>query len=192
MKYRALTLVAASMLILVAGTRLIYAQQDCGNGLPCGSIPWPQPNPPQLQSPTPMPTVGVTQIPPTQTPGGPTATPAPSSTAAFDSSGLNDQVSTLGAVIQTTPLAINDINGTPVNTTGTFDTLGVNAGTFFGYARGISQASFGQMSPLFDFGFLALIVVISIKLITFLLPIGSAIFGVIRGVIALIRSLNPL
>lgn len=192
MKYRAFILVAASMLIFSTAA----AQDDCGDGLPCGKIPWDLPALPSLQSPTPIPTVALTQVPPTQTPGGPTATPtsAPTSTptsGGFDS-GLNDQVATLGAVIQTTPLVINDANGTPVNTTDSFDEMGANAGTFFGYARGLSEASFGEMSPLFNFGFLALIIVISIKLLTFLLPIGSAIFGILRNIISLVRDFIPI
>jgi len=188
MKWRALFLTAASMLMLSAAVRA----GECGNGLPCGSIPWPQPNPPQLQSPTPMPTIALTQIPPTQTPGGPTATPAPTNTPPVNVGDINDQVATLGAVIQSTPMGVNDINGTPVDTDATFAELGSNAGTFFGYVRTMSEVGFGQLTPLVALGFLALAVVISVKLITFLLPIASVFFGILQSVISLVRNLIPL
>lgn len=188
MKYRVLILMAASMLIFSAAA----AQNDCGDGLPCGKIPWDLPALPPLQSPTPLPTVGVTQVPPTPGPGTPTPTPLPTNTPGLDTGGLNDQVATLGAIAQSTPFTVNDMNGTPVDTDAAFTEVGDNAGTFFGYARGISEASFGKMSPLFNFAFIALVIVVTLKILTYVLPFISVVFGIIRNVVALIRSLDPL
>lgn len=172
----------------------VAAQDDCGDGLPCGKIPWDLPVMPALPSPTPMPTQAFTAIPPTPGAGTPTWTPAPTDTpvVAIDTDDLGNQVATLGAVVNSTPGTINDLNGTPVNTDEIYEELGENAGTFFGYARGITEASFGEMSPLFNFTFVALLVVISVKLLTFLLPIGAAMFGIIRNVVSLIRDFLPI
>ncbi len=183
-------LICAVMLIL--GASLVVAQDDCGDGLPCGKIPWSIPPLPQVESPTPMPTIGVTISVPTQTPGGATATPAPTSTPNLDTSGISDQMGTLQSVMASTPLSVSDLNGTPVNTDDTFTELGSNAGTFFGYIRTISTVGFGQMTPLVSFAFIAMVVVISIKASGFIIPLGAAIFGIIRKVIGLILDFLPL
>lgn len=182
-----------ALLVLVLAVP-VAAQDDCGDGLPCGKIPWDLPVLPALPSPTPMPTQAFTAIPPTPGAGTPTWTPSPTATesASVDTDVLGDQVATLGAVINSTPGTINDLNGTPVNANEVYEELGENAGTFFGYVRGITEASFGELSPLFNFTFLGLLVVISVKLLTFLLPVGAAMFGIIRNVISLIRDFIPV
>lgn len=187
---RALLAIVAAV---VLGVGVALAQDDCGDGLPCGRIPWDLPILPALPSPTPMPTLAFTAIPPTPGAGTPTWTPTPTATpGGLDTGDLDNQVATLGAAINATPISINDLNGTPVNNQESFEELGLNAGTFFGYARAITSASFGEMSPLFNFGFLALLIVISVKLLTFLLPIGAVVFGILRNVISLIRDFLPI
>jgi len=114
-KYRVLILVAASMLIFSVAA----AQDDCGDGLPCGRLPWSLPVLPNLPSPTPMPTVGITTVPPTQTPGGPTATPTPTTVppgAGFDIDvgGISDQFATLQGLAEATEQVVM-VSGTPVS-----------------------------------------------------------------------------
>ncbi len=190
-KYRALRFIGAATLILLMGVRLIYAQQDCGNGLPCGSIPWPQPNPPQLQSPTPMPTIGVTINPPTQTPGGPTATLAPTQPSFdIDVSGINDQFATLQSLAEATDPVV-EVSGTPVNTTGQVATLTANSGTFFGYVRAVSEIDLGGLTPLIGFITLSFLTVLGVKVVTLLLPVLSALFGFARKIIGIVLDFLP-
>jgi len=181
-KYRALTLVAASMLIFG-----IVQAGECGDGLPCGSIPWPQPNPPQLVSPSPMPTIGVTVNPPTNTPGGPTATPTPtpvptSAPFSLDLDGLNDQFGTLQAALEATEEVV-EVSGTPVTTSGQLDSLADNSFIFFSYVRGIGEADLGGMTPFITFAIISFLTVIAVKSITFILPVLIAIFYFLKGVI---------
>ena len=185
-KYRVLTLVAAALLMF----GLVRAG-ECGDGLPCGSIPWPQPNPPQLQSPTPMPTIGVTTIPPTQTPGGATATPAPT-TVGFDIdvSGINDQFGTLQALAEATDPVV-EVSGTPVSNTGQLATLSANSGTFFGYVRAVSEMDLGGLTPLIGFVTLSFLTVLGVKVVTLLLPILSALFGFARKIIGIVLDFLP-
>lgn len=173
----------------LALTGFAAAQSDCGNGLPCGSIPWPQPNPPQLRSPTPMPTVGVTLAPPTQTPGGPTATPAPTEVS-VDTSPLNDQFATLQAVIEATEPVV-EVSGTPVSASEQLDSLASGSYTFFGYVRGVAELDLGGLTPLMVFLIVSLLTVIAVKSITFILPVLAAIFAFLKSIVDFVLNLLP-
>src|SRR6185369_5924033 len=185
-KYRVLILAAASMLMFSAALA-----GECGDGLPCGSIPWPQPNPTQLQSPTPMPTIGVTINPPTQTPGGPTATPAPTE-ASFnlDLGGLNDKFATLQSVVEATDQVV-EVSGTPVSAGDQLDTVAASGYTFFGYVRGITELDLGGLTPFITFVTTSLVVVIAVKSITFILPVLLALFNFIKGIINVVLNFLP-
>lgn len=184
----------------------------CGYGLPCGPIPWNLPRFPSLESPTPIPTLFITATPtPTYTPSltptwtpvlSPTITPTPSSTytptptytptLALDADFLNDQLATVQAMFDATPIEFVDAAGTPVNTDTTFSELGTNAGMFFGYVRGAaSNGNFGKITPLFAFVILTLTVVFLVKLSLYLLPVIAAIFGLIRKILNLILDFLP-
>lgn len=292
---------------------------DCGNGLPCGPIPWRMPVLPDLSSPTPMPTL---EIPESNiNPGEPTSTPAPINTAtpiALDIDGIDGQLSLLNSAILQTPGAVETdfplgltgnvlLNGdfsswsgglptnwnnnpappnctisqetggvritklsaacTPnmnqarltmgqsynytiqileitgslavesatnpappiVSTVGlhTFTNvptysvtfrlrptvtptnvviasvtvqpsntvianLGTNANIFFNYARGLSGNSFGPLAPLAVLSVSGLVLILSVKLLTFFLPIISALFGIIRKIVTAILEFLPL
>lgn len=185
-------LVAASILILLAAAPA-FAQRDCGDGLPCGRLPWDLPVLPQLPSPTPMPTFALTVQP---TPGAGTPTVAPSPTLALvntiDTSAISNQVGTMSAVMASTPYIIQDFNGTPVDTSESLTELEDNASFFFGYARSISSAYVGKLSPLMTFMLLSVAVIVSIKATTYLLPFISAVVGLVRKVISLILDFLPL
>src|SRR4030042_4743469 len=44
----------ALVILAALPSGLINGQEDCGNGLPCGPIPWSLPAWPQMESPTPI------------------------------------------------------------------------------------------------------------------------------------------
>lgn len=178
------------LLLLIPGT---VSAQNCGNGLPCGPVPWSLPPLPRLASPTPMPTIMLTPVAPTPGPGTPTSTPAPTSapTQAFDMSSINNQVATLQNYMETTQEPIYNELGTPVGLS-SLPELSSGAGLFFGYAKGFSGASFGALSPVFTLALVSMVTVLSVKTITFILPILATVIGIIRNLISLIRDFIPL
>lgn len=183
------------ILILLAAIALPVLAGDCGNGLPCGPLGWTLPPLPVLPSPTFMPTLAITAIAPTQVSGAvPTAPAIPTAPplVEVDTSGIGDQMATLNAVVAATSVPIVDLNGTPVDTDASFTELGDNAGQFFGYARSLSEASVGELTPLLAFGLLSFVVVIAVKIPTYLLPIAAAVFGLIRKIVQVILEFIPL
>lgn len=182
------------LLVLLCGAITVQAQSDCGNGLPCGPIPWPLPRLPDLQSPTPMPTVVITQAAADPPDGTPTATPSTTPTylpGTLDTGGIDDNMATLQAIMEQTPEAIYNFEGTPVDTNEVFTELGENAGTFFGYARGLADVTFGAWTPLISFSILAFLTVIAVKIMTFLLPVITVVFGLVRKIIQLVLDFLP-
>lgn len=167
---------------------------NCGNGLPCGPVPWSLPALPRLASPTPMPTIVLTTVPPTPGAGTPTATP-PAATAtptpSFNVSQITDSVATLSALSEATQEVIMNAEGTPVGLDG-LDTIAPAAGQFFGYAKGFSDASFGSLSPVFTFTLISMVTITSVKMITFLLPIMAMIIKFLRNLLSLIADFLPL
>lgn len=181
-------------LILMLSVGVAAAQQrECGNGLPCGSIPWPLGNPPVLTSPTPMPTVGVTAVLPTVTPGGPTPTPIPP-TVGFDidTSGISDRFATLQAMAEATDEPVL-VDGTPVSSTDQLSEMAEDSTTFFSYARALASVDLGTgFSPIWAFGFLTFAIVLGVTIITYILPLLAALFGLIRKVIQVLLDFLPL
>jgi hypothetical protein len=182
-----------SVLLITAllGAGVMLAQDDCGDGLPCGKIPWDLPKLPAVPSPTIIPTIPITLVPPTQTPGGPTATPAPTDAGPIDVSGINDQFATLQALAAATQPSI-EVSGTPVNTDEQLATLTYNSGTFFGYVRGVSELNLGNLTPIFGFAIVSFLVVVGVKVITLILPVLAALFGLLRKVISVVLDFLPL
>lgn len=179
-------------LIVLLATMGIAAAQDCDPYLPCGPLPWALPSLPDLASPTALP---VANINPGM--GTPTATPVssgmilPSATPAFDVSGLNNGMTTLQAIANSTSIPINDINGTPYNTGGSLATLTANTSDVFGYVRGISDISFGPLTPLVTMMFTAMGLFLVFNIGNFLLPLIMALFGVFRKIVSLILDFLP-
>lgn len=192
------------LLVLLAVPVASNAQtgRDCGNGLPCGAIPWQRLNLPELSSPTPMPTFNFSATPPptpipTSTPGPsptPGASPIPPTATAgpptFDVSDLEEAVDTLQALNNATPLVVVDANGTPVAQTDQIYKVGLDAGTFFGFARSVlNPNTFGSMWPLVAFSFTALAIVLIVTVSTFFVPMIVAIIGLIRTIVDFVRKL---
>lgn len=194
MSKRTFTLLMASLLTLFWGVSIIRAQDDCGDGLPCGRIPWDLPVLPGLPSPTPMPTSGVTIAPPTQTPSGPTATPIPPTAGAggfdLDVSGINDQFATLQSMAEATEQVVV-VSGTPVSSSEQLDTLAADSYTFFGYVRAVGSLDLGGLTLILGFILTSFIVVVAVKSITFILPVLLALFNFIRSVISVILDFIP-
>lgn len=178
-------------LLLFVGVTITHAQNDCGDGLPCGRIPWDLPAFPAVPSPTPMPTIPVTLAPPTPTPGGPTATPAPTNEGFdIDMSGINDQFATLQSLAEATEPVV-EVSGTPVAAGEQLTSLAEDSYTFFGYVRGIGELDLGGLTPLLGFIILSFVVVVAVKSITFLLPVLIAIFNFVKSVISLVLDFLP-
>lgn len=184
------------LVVLLMGIMAVpAAAQNCGSGLPCGPLPWALPNLPSLESPTPPATVFITSAPtesptmtPTPCPTAPcaTATPTPTQTSQFDVGPINDQISTLGAVVNGTPIATID-----AARFGDQD-LGTNAGAFFGYALGLSDIHFGILTSLFTFLLFAIMYMIGIRFVLIMLPLLASILGFIRKLFSLILDFLPL
>lgn len=164
---------------------------DCGNGLPCGPIPWPLPNLIGLPSPTRFPTVVVTATPtPTPLPGvtaGPTSLPPGTliASATFQLEGVDDQLATLEGIMNGTPIGIDGFDFDAEN-------LGSDAGEFFGTLKGISELHLGPFTPLLVFFFFAFLFVMGIQASGIILPLVMAIFGFIRRIISTILDFIPL
>jgi len=180
--------ITALIMVFLVITMPIISQDDCGNGLPCGPIPWNLPDLPILISPSPFPTVlyEPTATPPPVVTDVPTNTPAPTNTiapsATIAATDISNQVSTLQVIIDATELAVND---------GNYDELGANAGEFIGYVRGVAAIDLGFLNPLILAMVGGLGYVLSIKVIQFAAPLIAVFVGVIRKVIQFILGFIP-
>lgn len=190
---RRVLLVAAQLLMLVGAAGVALAQRDCGDGLPCGKLYWDLPVLPTLFSPTPMPTIQITAVQ-TSTPaptGAASATPAPTGTLQADFSQIGNQFSTLQAVVNATSVPVL-VSGTPMSPSDQLVELGDDAGTFFGYARGFSEASLGGWSPFIALLVLSSVIVLGIKSLSFILPIAAVLFRLILRIIEVVKQLIGL
>jgi hypothetical protein len=192
---RRLLLVAALMLILVTVVGVAFAQKDCGDGLPCGKLLWDLPVLPVLPSPTPMPTIQITAIPtngpvPTGT-GAATATTAPTGTIQADFSSIGNNMNTLAAAMNATSIPVM-VSGTPVSPGSQLTTLSADAGSFFGYVRGFSEVSLGGWSSFIGLLMLSLTIVVGIKALGFILPVGAVIFRLILRIVEFVKNLIGL
>lgn len=105
---------------------------------------------------------------------------------------MNDQLATVQALAQATPIEFVDYQGTPVDSSGVFVELGDNAGAFFGYVRGAaSNGNFGKITPLFTFVIATMSIVFFVKLTLFLLPLVGTLFGVMRKIVTFFLDFIP-
>lgn len=147
-------------------------QSDCGNGLPCGPIPWQLPIMPALESPTPLDLSSDQSADP-----GATATPTPDF---------------LVEITQISDLTNNlsNLTGTPfdfqVTEEAEYETIFENSTLFFSYVKGLTLADLGIITPLLTGFFLLSTLTILLKLSLFLLPVVGMIIGLIRKIIELI------
>lgn len=212
--------VIIAILIAIAPTQSQDDTSDCGNGLPCGPIPWGLPIFPTLQSPTPLGTatnwIGTpfTSTPtytptptytltPTYTPSitptytstpspSPTYTPTtqPTPTPYLTDVGLELVVGTMSAV-NVTPNAVINIQGTTVAQGDIVQLAQDNSSLIFGYIRGIQTGLFGPFESL------VVVITIMFFLVVFLflgeqiLTIVAIMYGLVRKVIQLIADILP-
>lgn len=177
----------------------VGVQRECGNGLPCGQIPWRLPSLPRLVSPTPFPTANPSQVAAsiptaTVTPQGfgsiSPYTPAPIENI-WDSDAIGNQIGTLDAAMSGTSLPVYNGSGTPVDRDTMMDSVLDDTQLFFSYAKGFQDASFGSISPLVTFSLTALMIVLFTKVLTIALPVIMVIVGFIRRIIELILDFIP-
>lgn len=185
--------VGALLLLVFSFCGLAAAQQDCGDGLPCGRLLWDLPPLPLLPSPTLIPTVVITAVSsaapaPTTVPA---STPVPTGTISADFSDLADQLGTLQAVVNATSVPVV-VSGTPMDTNAQLTELGSDAGTFFGYVRGFSQANLGGLTPFITFAIGSLVLVFGIKSLGFILPVAAVLFRLILRIVEVVRKLIGL
>lgn len=178
-----------AMLLLVAIP--VAAQSDCGQGLPCGPIPWPVPVYPVLLTPTPIPTVAVTFV---ANPPDPTESPTPTATptAFFDNGELEDSLATYQAVLNGTPIVVQNPEGTPVSSDDSINQVTANIGLVFGYLRGFGTLNLGWVGVLISFVITLFLAFLSIKVITILVPIFLAILGLFKRIYDVIMEFIPL
>lgn len=184
-----------NILLIVASLSVVgvVAAQQCDPYLPCGPLPWSLPSMPDLQSPTPIPTLILTAV--STSIGGtpaPTQTPfvIPTYTPFVDTAPLESGVATINAMLAGTDIPIYDVNGTPVSMSPVEDLVD-DSGTVFGYVKGISEISFGPLTPLVGFSFISLFAYLALNVSDYLAPFIFALIGLIRKIIQFILDLIP-
>lgn len=200
-----LRLAALAILILTA---LPVAAADCGNGLPCGPVPWNLPVLPTLISPTPMPTFFFTATPsptatptnftpsPTNTPTNtPTATftpsPTPTNTPFFDQQELLDQIETLQAIIDATEISVLDPQGTPVNVENQLELAADPLEELFGRTKGYLQTEWGPFQPVATAVVVAITVTFALIALTYTFPLVGFLLGMIRKIYTAVMDALP-
>jgi hypothetical protein len=202
--------IAITVILVFWITSPALAQQmTCGHGVPCGPIPWQLPDLPILIPPTPFPTISFTATPtasdtPDVTPTDPptptdtstptdtptptdTATSVPSPTPFMDMTDIAGQVETLTAALSATPVSIADAD----DIEDTADDLASDAGSLFGYIRGLTLANFGVLTPLIVFLMTALSFTMLVKFTELVLPMVVLGFGLLRKLVQLILDFIP-
>jgi hypothetical protein len=96
------------------------------------------------------------------------------------------------SIAAATPAVVMNAQGTPIGLENMED-LGAGAGTFFGYAKAVGEASFGpNLSPVFTFSMLAILTIIGVKSLTFMLPILATVVKFFRSILQLVLDFLPL
>jgi hypothetical protein len=173
------------LLMLLFSSLPVFAQDDtCGNGLPCGSLPWPLPTFPAMPSPTPIDVEAISNeiiLPP------PTSTPM---ATLVDLAPVEEGIGTLQAALDATPLTI-EIEGTPMSPEDIVTNYVGGTGELFGYIKGLNTNSLGVLAPFVNFSIVVMLVILVTQLNTFIIPIAMAVFGFIRKLLSLILDFLP-
>jgi hypothetical protein len=173
-----------AILILILVTAGIANAQSC-NGLPCGNLPWTIPQYPTLNSPTPIPSVAATATPtPVLTA---TSTPIPASPTA-NLSGIGDGSDNVLSLLTATAIGV-DINGTPYTTD--FTGLAQDSELFISYAKAVSAADFGVLTPMIQFTVFAMVFTLVVKLSELAIPLAALAFGALRKIAQTILDFIP-
>ncbi len=180
--------------------QVVLGQDSCAYGLRCGAAPWELPQWPSLPTPSPIPTVQITATPtptntphPTSTDSGPPTTPPPPTESVYDvlRDGvyeIGDMFATANGMLAATPLVIMDIDGTPVPS---ISGMLADGSRIFGLVKGISSDWAGPFSPLVTLSVIGLLVVASVRIMTFILPLIAAVFGIVRKIVVFILEFIP-
>jgi hypothetical protein len=119
---------------------------------------------------------------PTSIPGCTPFVPTATATSQFDVSGVNNQISTMSAILNATPVPAPTASGADP---------GAYAGQAFGFLLGISTVHFGVFTPLIQFAFFALFTFIGLRVAFFLIPVIAAFIGIIRKIVQVILDFIP-
>jgi hypothetical protein len=169
---------------------------DCGNGIPCGPIPWDVPGFPELASPTPIPTYYVAatatpEITPEQTDEPtPTDTPDPTATIELDVTSVYDGLETIESNIEATPEVIS-IDGDDVDFDQEAGELSDQGSVFVSYFLGLTNIHVGIFQPFLLLLVSSLSLVLGGKAVQMLLPVTAMLFGFIRKIISFILEFIP-
>lgn len=169
-----------TVIVFILGSLPVMAQ-NCG-GLPCGNIPWQIPSLPELNSPTPFPTVYATA---TESSEGSVAT----ATATLDASGLTNQQNNLQSFLSATPQGVLDINGTPVAPNA--PTLAGDGSLVISYIKALTQADFGVLTPLLGFLIFMFTFMLGVKITEVFIPFSTVIFKGIKTAFQIIADFLP-
>lgn len=155
---------------------------DCGNGLPCGPIPWALPYFPPLISPTPISeNVDVNPNPFTNT-------PEPTNENFFDTDAVDQMVSTVGSVLDSTAVPIYNAEGTAIGQ-GDLPDLATNSELFFSYAKGLSFSNvLGVFTPLVGVVLFYFSINFFIAALKYMLPLIVIIVGIVRKIVNVILN----
>ena len=171
----------------------VPAAAQCG--VPCQPVKWPLPTWPAMSSPTPL--SQQSGLVPTYTPtgtitSGATLAPTATLTPFVDAGDVGSSLATLEFIVAGTVPPLANPSGTPFTIPDMLATAEADTSDFWGYSKGIADSNF--LGPFAPFASLLLVFLFTMMLIkgsTFLLPIGFALFGVIRKVVSLLLDFLP-
>lgn len=181
-----------ALLILILAVPAV-AQSNCGNGLPCGSLPWDLPQFAPLRSPTPL-SSGLANPAPTATPNENPSVPS-TATPIFDPAQLQGQFSTIQAIIEATPEVTLEAfmpDGTPISEETIIDNMNTNAVSVFSYIKGFSSQTFGVFAPILDFLMFVILFLMGNVVTQMLLVLAVDIIGLLKRIITFILDFIPL
>jgi hypothetical protein len=181
-----------ALLLLVPGS---YQDDDCGDGLPCGPIPFDLPSLPLILSPTPFPTVWIQATPtptvtpiPTPTPDA-TATFTPVPTATLNATAIVEGVEGLEELSEGTPQPVIGLDGVEYDIESIDE--GAETATFWSYIRGLFSINLGKFQPVLVFSVFAFGIIIAVKSSTLILYFLAPLIGLIRKAIDFVLKFIP-
>jgi hypothetical protein len=160
------------------------AAQSCGNGLPCGPIPWRLPNLPDLKTPTPASRVdeGYASIPLLTSPAEATALPGLEV-------GMEPVAGQVEMYLTATQICILDVYGRCMEQ----DPQAYAPEPFliFGYFRSLAGVNLGVFNPVLWFLLAAFSSVLAFTLASRVLPILVVLLGLVRKFVNLMLNFLP-
>lgn len=177
-------------LILISPLKM--QSDDCGNGLPCGPLPWSVPQYPVILSPTAIPTTFIqataTPLPqPTEDPAI-TNTPMPTEAPTVDTEPLSTVVSDIEELIDATAIPAFEVNDTTIDFSSIDEFSGV---TFWGYVRGLFSVDLGAIQPIVTIVTVGIFLFIFVQLSTYILQVIALLIGLVMRIISFLRGFIP-